>query len=211
MARVRKITRSPTGCRNYYLVDACFLANKHIPAQCVPAGTDRDRVVACHHWWSAIDSQLNAGHGRVFVPDICIAEAFKVLAKKYYSERWFKTAVAFNSAKLRLSRDIRTSGKSLKSLTRRIRYHDLSTNRDIIISVDRFFELFMKNNKNVQIGDLILVATAKYLMDFYDIPKDLLHIVTLDNALREGIAKVIELPNAYDPTRKAHRAEVVFE
>jgi len=28
---------------------------------------------------------------------------------------------------------------------------------------------------------MILVATAKYLIDCYDIPKDRLHIVTLDN------------------------------
>lgn len=210
MARVRKIEVSDT-YRNYYLVDAGFLANKHIPAQCAPAGLDRDRVVACHHWWKRIDDQADAGQARVYIPDLCIAEAFKVLAKKYYSEKWFKTSVAFNNAKAALSNDVRVSGKTLKALDRRIKYHDISTNRDIIISVDRFFELFMKHKKNVQIADLIVVATAKYLMDFYDIPKPFLHIVTLDNALREGIAKVPELPSAYDPTRTAHRAEVIFE
>jgi len=92
-----------------------------------------------------------------------------------------------------------------------VRYHDLSTNRDIIIGVDRFFELFFKHKKRVQIADLILVATAKYLLEFYDIPKDRLHLVTCDNALREGISKAVELPNAYDPTRRGHRPEVVFE
>lgn len=78
------------------------------------------------------------------------------------------------------------------------------------MSVDRFFEVFHRKGKNVGVVDLILVATAKYLMDFYDIPKPFLHIVTLDTALREGIAAVTELPNAYDPTREAHRAELVF-
>jgi predicted nucleic acid-binding protein len=211
MARVRKIERSPIDHRNYFLVDASFFANKHIPAQCAPPGLDRDRIVACHHWWKEIDEQADAGLARVYVPDLCIAEAFKVLAKKYYAEKWFKTSVAFSNAKSALSADVRTSSSTLRALNRNIKYHDISTNRDIIISVDRFFELFTKHKKNVQIADLILVSTAKYLMDFYDIPKPHLHIVTLDNALREGIAKVAELPSAYDPTRLAHRAEVVFD
>lgn len=81
----------------------------------------------------------------------------------------------------------------------------------MIISVDRFLELFFKNGNRVQVADLLLAASAKYLMDFYDIPKSSLHIVTLDVALREGIAKVVELPNAYDPTIRSHRAAVVFE
>jgi hypothetical protein len=72
-------------------------------------------------------------------------------------------------------------------------------------------ELFQRKGKHVGIVDLILVATAKYLMDFFDIPKPYLHIVTLDTPLREGIAAVNELPKAYDPTMRGHRAEVVFE
>jgi len=208
MAKVRKIMRPPSVGRNYYLVDANFLVNKHIPTACAPAGTERERVAACQDWWSEIDSQLDAGHARVYVPDVCIAEAFKTLAKKYYSHKWFKSAVTFNQAKKRLSDDVRTGSQALKAFSRKVRFHDISTNRDIIISVDRFFELFMKNGKNVQIADLILVATAKYLMDFFDVPKDLLHIVTLDTPLREGIAKVVELPNAYDPTKNSHRAHV---
>jgi hypothetical protein len=60
------------------------------------------------------------------------------------------------------------------------------------------------------VPDLIIAATAKYLMEFYDIPRDSLHIVTMDRALREGIGKVSELPNAYDPTQPAHAASKVF-
>jgi hypothetical protein len=106
---------------------------------------------------------------------------------------------------------VRTPDKTLQSFRRDVRFHDISTNRDIIVSVDRFFERFLKNGAHVQIVDLVLVATAKYLMDFYDIPKPFLHIVTLDNALLRGIAQIQELPNAYDPTRRSHRAELVFE
>ncbi len=211
MAKVRKIDKAPLNGRNYYLVDANFLVNRCIPESIAPHGAERERVVACHAWWSEIDSQLAHRKARVFVPDICIAESFKTLAKKYYSEGWFTSAVTFNQAKKKLSDFVRIESMTLRSFSRNIRVHDISTNRDIIVSVDRFFELFAKHKKTVQIADLILVSTAKYLMDFYDIPKDLLHIVTLDTALREGITKVVELPTAYDPTRKGHRASVVFE
>ena len=83
--------------------------------------------------------------------------------------------------------------------------------RDIIISVDRFYELFAKYKKNVGIIDLSVAATAKYLMDYYDIPKDNLHIVTLDINLREGIQKSQDLPNAYDPTLASHHVDRIFE
>jgi len=142
---------------------------------------------------------------------LCIAEAFKVLAKKYYTQGWFPNPASFSAAKRRLSLDVRTPNRMLRAQNRVVRFHDISTNRDIIVSVDRFFELFHRHGKNVGIVDLILVATAKHLMDFYDIPKPYLHIVTLDTALREGIAKVTELPNAYDPTLRSHRADLVFE
>jgi predicted nucleic acid-binding protein len=210
VAKVRKITSSPADGRNYYLVDANFLVNKHIPPTFAPAGRHQDRIVACQAWWKRIDAQLKAGIARVYVPDVCIAEAFKVLANKYYQEKWFTRHADFDKARNGLSDDIRTPAKVLKAFDRPIRFHDLSTNRDIIVGVDRFFEIFHKHGKNVQIVDLILVATAKYLMEFFDIPRDRLHIVTLDTALREGIAKVAELPTAYDPTLRSHRADVVF-
>jgi hypothetical protein len=209
MANVRKIYRDEES-KHYYLVDANFLANKFIPTNISPAGREQERVEACQAWWTEIASQLTAHKARVYDPDICIAEAFKVLAKKYYEEKWFKSSVAFNKAKKTLSGFVRTDPKTLRAYTRNIRVHDISTNRDIIVSVDRFFELFSKHKKKVQIADLILASTAKYLMDFYDIPKDSLHIVTMDVQLREGIAKSADLPPAYDPTLKTHRAAVVF-
>ena len=80
MANVRKIYRDGKE-KQYYLVDANFLANKFIPAALAPVGRERDRVEACRAWWAEIDAQLSAHEGRVYVPDNCIAEAFKVLAK----------------------------------------------------------------------------------------------------------------------------------
>jgi hypothetical protein len=44
----------------------------------------RHRVERSQNWWREIDAQLRSGHAFVYVPDLCIAEAFKVLAKKYY-------------------------------------------------------------------------------------------------------------------------------
>jgi hypothetical protein len=210
VANVRKINPY-SDYPNYYLVDSNFLVNKFIPTTCAPAGRERDRVQACHAWWTAIDLQLFKRHARVYVPDICIAEAFKVLARKYYAQKWFASWTAFKKAKDGLSNFVRTDPRTLRAHTRHIRVHDISTNRDIIVSVDRFFELFFRHGKNVQIADLVLASTAKYLMDFYDIPKPWLHIVTLDTQLREGIAKSSDLPPAYDPTLKTHRASVVFD
>ena len=210
MTRVRRIARSPGSGRNYYLVDANFLANKHLPPMRAKTPQERDRIVACQGWWAEIDQQLDDSVARVFVPDLCIAEAFKVVAKKHYREKWFPTYAEFKKTRDRLSADIRTPTKALKHFDRDVRFHDISTNRDIVISVDRFLELFLKHGKNVQIVDLILAATAKYLMEFYDIPRERLHIVTLDTALREGINKAADLPNAFDPTLKQHRVQAVF-
>ena len=212
MSRVRKIYRNPgLRLRNYYIVDACFLANKFIPPSCAPDQGERERVESCLAWWNEIDNQLRHDKARIFVPDICIAEAFKVLAKKYYSEHWLKRAFDYNNARKRLIKLIQTPSRILKSFNRKVKCHDISTCRDIIISVDRFYELFMKHKKNVQIGDLILAATAKYLIDFYDIPRELLHIVTIDKGLYEGIKKASELQNVYDPTLKSNSARRVFD
>jgi predicted nucleic acid-binding protein len=211
MANVRKIKRAPRTGRNYYLVDTNFIVNKFLPASTAPTVHERDRIAQCQTWWQEIDSQTRKRKARVYIPDVCIAEAFKALAQKHYTDNWFRSSAQFGAAKAQLSSYVRINTKTLRSFSRNIEVHDISTNRDIVISVERFFKVFATHKKIVQIADLILVATAKYLLDFYDIPKDRLHIVTLDNRLREGIAKLTEIPNAYDPTRSGHRADVVFE
>jgi hypothetical protein len=147
---------------------------------------------------------------RVYVPDICIAEAFKVLAKKYYQEHWFPSAVRFNQARTRLRQVVSTSSRTLRAVRRRIRLHDVQMNRDIVVAVDRFFEVFHKHQRPVSLVDLLVVSTGKYLMDFYDIPKGCLHIVTLDRPLRDGSKHIAEIPNAYDPTLPADAANRVF-
>lgn len=210
MAKVRKIPRNPEKGRNYYVVDACFLANRRIPKSFAPPGRERDRIDSCVRWWAEIDAQLSSQQARVYVPDICIAEAFKVLAKKYYVDGWFDTWAKYDRARDKLSDDIRIPAKDVQRKDREVPFHDVSTNRDIIVGVDRFFRLFMNNKKKVSLPDLVLVATAKYLMEIFDLPKERTHIVTMDKPLREGVGKTTELPNAYDPTLVGHRADVVF-
>ncbi|MEK6564215.1 MAG: hypothetical protein AABZ65_04210 [Candidatus Omnitrophota bacterium] len=215
MARVRKIMRHPDG-KNYYLVDANFLVNKFIPARLYnnllgdKFAREKTRVENSMKWWDEIDRQIKKGKGKIYIPDICIAESFKVLAKKFYEDKLFKSPVDFNNARNKMSSYITTSVRRLKSAKRKIDVHDVSTCRDIIIAVDRFFEMFFKKQKNAQIADLILLATAKYLMDFYDIPKDGLHIITLDNALWEGSKTINEIPNAYNPNKQDDSVQRIF-
>jgi hypothetical protein len=211
MPRVRKIKRSPDPARNYFVVDASFLTNGIIPPTKAPNTYQRQRIERCNEWWTEIHDQLNQGKARVYIPDICIAEAFKALAKKYYKEHWFATPVELNNARLRLRQQVRLPPRLLRAAKRRIKFHDVPTTRDIILAVDRFYELFLKHGKSVSLPDLIVLATAKYLIDFFDVPKRQIHIVTLDKELWEGSKKIPEIPNAYDPTRAEDFADRVFQ
>ena len=210
MARVRKIERNPKDGKNYFLVDANFLTMKYISSNIAPNSKEKNRIDKCMEWWNEINSQLRNGKARVYVPDICIAETFKVIAKKYYEDKWYKTSSAMDNARRRFRRDIVNKPKTLRSANRIIKFHDLPTSRDVIISVDRFYRLFMKHNKKVQLPDLIIVGSAKYLIDFFDIQKNRLHIVTLDKALWEGTKKINELPNAYDPVQPSDYKDRIF-
>jgi predicted nucleic acid-binding protein len=162
-------------------------------------------------WWHEIDPQLKKGRARIYVPDICIAEAFKTLANAYFHRKWFKSPQDYVYWRSCLRKDIHISAKTLRSQQRKIYFHDLPTCRDIIIAVDRFYEMFAKKNLRVSVPDIIIAASAKYLMDYFDIPKDHLHIITLDRDLRKLTKQINELPNAYDPTAKEDKAERIFQ
>jgi hypothetical protein len=56
----------------------------------------------------------------------------------------------------------------------------------------------------------MILATAKYLMDFYDLPKARVHIITCDIALRNGAKNIQELPHVYDPTTPEDEISRVF-
>ncbi len=210
MARIRKISKNPRKAeRNYFVVDASFLSNKYLPIGTAPTSEEQAMIRHAHKWWREIDRQVLDERARVYVPDLCIAEAFKVLAKKYYSNS-FASAATYKSARDRLSTDVSMSHKELQAHKRYVAYHDVSASRDIIVAVGRFYELFMKHKCNVGIIDLILVSTAKYLMDFHDARRKQIHIITHDNALWRGTKKVPELPNAYDPSEPGDEYSRVF-
>ena len=88
MARIRKISLNPAEGKNYFVVDANFLANKYIPPNRAPNLKEKTRIQKCLEWWNKIYAQLNIYKARVYIPDLCIAETFKVLAKKYYVYKW---------------------------------------------------------------------------------------------------------------------------
>lgn len=209
MARVRKIQRKPNN-KIAYVIDANFLANKFIPTKYVTDPTEKVAIESSMEWWAEIDEQLKSGHAIIYIPDICIAESFKVLAKKYYKHKYFKRPVDHKNARDKLGDFLSTPARTLRAANRKIKVHDVSTSRDLIISVDRFNELYHKHGHNVSVVDLLILATAKYLMDFYAIPRDQMNIVTLDNALWAGSKKVQELPNAYHPGKAADKAAKIF-
>ena len=152
MAKVRKILRHPSKARrNFFVVDASFLAEKYIPVGAHPIPEGRERGRECKKWWKEIDRQIKLELARVYVPDVCIAEAFKVLAKKYYQDKVLKNSSQYKYARKRLSADITLSHKALKQQKRYVPYHDMESSRDIIIAVDRFYELFLKQKKSVGI------------------------------------------------------------
>jgi hypothetical protein len=162
-------------------------------------------------WWEEIEAQLKHRHARVYVPDVCVAEAFKVLAKKYYQDKWFRSSQDLVYWRTQLRNRVSLPKDELRKAARHVAYHDLPSCRDIIVAVDRFYELFFRHAPNVSIPDLIVVAAAKYLMDFFDAPRQYLHIVTLDRQLHAGVKRIQELPNAYDPTLRSDSRAVVFE
>jgi len=210
VANIRRIDLTSAE-RHFYLLDACFLANKYIPVDRVTDPREKIRVERSKAWWQHIDAQVRRRKAIVYVPDVCIAEAFKVLAKKYYRDKYFRRPVDHKIAREKLAADLHATPRVLKSSDRHIRFHDISTSRDIIIAVDRFFEVCFKRNLEVSVPDLIILATAKYLVDFYNIPNDRLHIVTLDHALWRASKLVLDIPSAFNPNMKYEQAHYVFQ
>ena len=209
VARRRRIPRKPAST-NFYLVDANFLANKFIPYARVTDSRERTRVERSQDWWVEIDAQRQRGDAVIYIPDVCIAEAFKVLARKYYEHKYFKNSAEYKLARDALSEFIHLSPKRLKASERHMSVHDLSTSRDIIIAIDRFFEIFFKHKLSASVIDLLILATAKYLIDFFRIPADRFFIVTLDSSLWRGSRKLPDIPSGFNPNAESELASKVF-
>lgn len=202
MARQRHIQSSPKGYANHYLVDACFLTNKYLNPTPITDPKEANRVKSCKEWWTEIRRQMRNGCAKVFIPDICIAEAFKTLSKKYYKDGCLSSPVAYKNAREKLIRDVHLSAKDARRVQRKIVYHDIQMNRDIIISVDRFFEKVYKKDLNVGIIDLLLLATGKYLMDFYGFGREELFIITIDGPLYKLARSLNDIPQVFNPVEE---------
>lgn len=209
MPKKVRIRRRP-GRPNYFLVDASFLVNKYLKLGWINDQDEQQRVRQCQDWWEEIDKQVKAQRARVYVLDVCIAEAFKTLAKKNYEDRIFRYAANYKSARDRLRKDIHLAPEEARKQKRFIRYHDIDTNRDIIISVDRFFERLHKLNVRVGIIDLMILAAGKYLMDFYGLTRRNLFIVTIDGDLHKLARSLPDVPYAFNPLRSNHTVSKVF-
>lgn len=185
----------------YFLIDTNVLVNKYLNPSTIKDVTEKARVQACKEWWKEIQVLLKKSKARVYVLDLTIAEAFKVLAKKYYGGKVFSTTAAHKQARDRLRKDIHLPLNVARAWKRRIGFHDVSTNRDIIISVDRFFEKMHKLKlKNIGIVDLLILASAKYLLDFYGIKQEEMFIVTMDKAMWSLARSLQDLPRTFNPT-----------
>ncbi len=205
----RKISKKPFH-KNYYLVDASFLVNKYLNPLWTDNKIDRDRISVCKKWWKEIDRQVNKGDAMVYVPDLCIAEAFKTLSKKNYQDKFFKYPAYYKSARHALRKDIHLSPEDARRQIRNIKYHDIDTNRDIVISVDRFFEKLHKLRFKVGIVDLMLLASGKYLMDFFGFERNDLFIVTIDNELYKFSKTLSDIPFVFNPLENSDSVENVF-
>ena len=212
MARAITIAKKPQGYKNYFVVDSCFLAYAAIPrpkGQQKRAFDSKDakewaRANRSCDWWNEIRRQYRAGYARVYVPDICIGEAFKVLAKWYYTKGFFLSPPAYTQARERLRKLVSTSHKEMAKAQHNVPIHDLPTNRDIVIGVDRFFEVAFKGRQKCQIADLILLAGAKYLVDLYDLPREHLYVLSCDKPLLKIAAQPSDRFRAIDPTDPRH-------
>lgn len=207
--RKRVIPRRPTSC-NYYLIDANFLVNRYLKPAAMTDIRERERITLALAWWAEINPQLDAGRAKVYVPDICIAEAFKTLAKKNYEQGIFKYPVYYKNARDALRKDIHLPQREARKQRRVIRFHDVDTTRDVVISVDRFFEKAYKLKVSVGIVDLLLLATAKYLTDFFGFTDDELFVITMDGPLYKLARSMSDVPYTFNPLRPEDAPGKVF-
>ena len=195
----------------FYLIDANFLMYHFLNVSRISDLSEQDRAREAQAYWKVIESQRRARKAKVFVLDVCIAEAFKTLAKKYYNKSGiFPKSVHFKKARDDLREEVQLSAKGASRSVRKVSFHDIQTTRDIVIGVDRFFEKAFKRGKNVGIIDLMILSTARYLIDFLGFDRARLFIITMDGPLYDLARLYPQLPAAFNPDRAADAANKIF-
>ncbi len=199
--------------RVFFLVDACFLVNKYLPNNNT-VDQEKQNIIDCKKHWGIIHKYINTGSGTVYIPDLIIAETFKVLAKKYYlkNHSMFKSKDQYQRIKKKLENDLRQNIQQLKAANRKILYHDVHVDRDIIVGASRFFEIFFKKGDGkVSIPDLILLSTAKYFIDFFGVPKENIIIISSDKAIIKIAKYCSDIPNVFNPYYKKNVLNKLME
>ncbi|HEY5535316.1 MAG TPA: hypothetical protein VIL99_10330 [Ignavibacteria bacterium] len=194
----------------YYIVDANFFANKYLKPRESLNTTDRDRIENSHAWWEVVDWQVNNKIAIVFVNDLCIAETYKVIAKKYYQDKVFKYN-RYKAIRKKITNNIQLSISNLVSKSRYIRYHNITVDRDIIVGASRYLEIAHKHNmQSISVIDLTILSSAKYLMDFYRIKKEQIIILTGDRKIIKCARYSNEGPSVIDPLEPKNKTENFF-
>lgn len=208
MPKIKHLPRKPDD-RIYYLVDSCFLVNKYIPPHIMKDNAERKLIINSKKWWTIIDEHLESHDAIVYVLNACIAETFKALFKHYVKKRI--TYNTYDTARKNLRKDLILTSTKARKQNRHIKFHDIELNRDIIIGVDRFFELFLKNYPKVSTFDLLILSTCRYLVDYYKIDINKLVPITLDDDLWRGSKKIQDTPYVYNPNHISNYAEKIFK
>ena len=205
---IPKLPKTPI----WYLVDTCCLVNKYLDAGWATDQNEKDAILSAQEYWRVIDQQLGKRQCKIFLLDVCIAEAFRVLAKKrYQSTPFFKSKVDYNRTCDRMSKDLSLGSREAKRMDRNVQYHDIQTCSDIIIEVDRFFEaIFKRGGAGLRTVDLMLLSTGKYLMDYYGITKEDLFLITQDKELYRIARTLNDLPKAFNPQDPKDNHRKVF-
>ena len=167
----------------YYIIDSNFFANKYLKPIESSNLLDRDRIINSLLWWEVIDEQVRRKLAILYINDLCISETFKVIAKKYYREKLL-TSNRYQKIRNNITKDIHLETKEIISKYRNIKYHNLLIDRDIIIGASRYLEIANRHKlETMSIVDLIILSSAKHLVDFFKIKKEQIFILTGDRKI----------------------------
>lgn len=188
----------------YYVVDSNFFANKYLSPHEGFNEEDKDRIRISKQWWEILDWQISKKFAIVYINDLCIAETFKIIAKKYYQEKVFGNN-RYQTIRKKITKDISVSISKLISKSRYIRYHNLLIDRDIIVGSSRYLEIAHKNNlQSLSVIDLTIISSAKYLIDFFRIKKDQIVILTGDKKIIKCANLSNDSPSVIDSLKNVY-------
>lgn len=194
-----------------YLVDSNFFANKYLDKINGDNQTDEDRIINCKLWWDVIDFQIKEEKAIVFITDLCISETFKIFAKKYYQLKKISSS-KYQRIRKKVTEDLHLSISELIAAKRSIKYHNLQADRDIIVGASRFLEIAHKNNlHSISVIDLVILSSAKYLIDFYKINKERIVIISGDTKLIQCSKKAKDIPTVIDALNPLNTPEKYYE